>query len=92
MPAMLAFLLSAATIGGIVKFVLSTVGVGLVTYVGMDAILGLATAEIISRMNAGDAEIAGILGLSGVDIALNVIFSAFSIRLALTAVKSFRAV
>lgn len=78
--------LTAAFVGWFVRNVLATIGVGTVAYVGFDAALTAAGGLIKSNLGGIPADAAGLLGLAGVDFAINIILSAYTVKVAMRAV------
>lgn len=74
--------------GPLVIKALVTLGIGIVTFVGVDALVSAALNEIVSRFSGLPAAVAQIAGLLGVDVAITIILSAYSIRLVLAGLTS----
>lgn len=87
--AVLVWLFQASILAGLVRFALSVVGVGVVTYVGSDLILAQLFSYASSAFAVG-GDVTGLLSLFGVDDAINLVLSGCSIRLSLMALKAFR--
>lgn len=81
--------LGFALLAGIARYVLVSLGVGLVTFVGVEALLGSATSLIKASMQS-DSVVAGFAGLLGLDRAISIILSAYAVRVALSTLKSFK--
>jgi hypothetical protein len=86
----LAWILSSAVLGGIVKTVLTAVGVGAVTFVGVGLLMDQLEAYAASAMTGAGGDLSGLIGLFGIGTALNLVLSGCSIRIALFATKQFR--
>lgn len=67
----------------IVKMVLRSVGVGAVTYYGINVILGQAKDYIISSIGHANPALQGIMGLAKLDVAINIYLAAITTRLVL---------
>ena len=78
-----------ALVAGLARYVLSAVGVGIVTYVGVNALLSQATQMIKSSLGS-TGDVAGFAGLMGIDVAISLILSGYSIRLTLSTLKRFK--
>lgn len=72
----------------IVRSVLIGLGVGFVTYQGLDVLLGQLRGHVFDLLGSLPLSMLQILGLGGIDKALNIIFSAFAARLVLDGVTS----
>lgn len=83
-------LFAGASIANIVVRALLGIGVGLVTYTGLNVVLGMATDAIKQNMTGLPAAAMQILGLGGIDFAINMILSAYAVRIALVASKKLR--
>lgn len=90
MPAILAYVLGASVLSGIVRFCLSAASVGIVTFVGFDLLLDQLNQFVASGVGGIPADVLGLAGLSGVDTAINLVLSGCSIRVSLIAVNQFR--
>lgn len=83
-------ILSSAIVIGIARTILTGLGIGTISYVGMDTILTYATAQIMSGMGSMAAPAAGLVGLARIDEAIMIMLSAYNARLALMVLKRFR--
>ena len=76
---------------GVVKSVVSKVlvalGVGFVSYVGFDSLLSTVFDALKGSMNSLPVDALHLLGMSRVDLGLNLIFSAMAARVAMAALK-----
>lgn len=68
----------------VVKMVLKALGVGVVSYVGINLILSEATDMIMVNFLGLPIEVQQIFGLLKVDVAVNIILSAIATKLALS--------
>lgn len=86
-PLLGAFL--AVSVGALLKRALVAVGVGTITYVGLDAAFAAAQAQIIA--NYGQLSGAGVqlADLAGVGAAIGIILGAMSGRIAIAVVSKF---
>jgi hypothetical protein len=85
----------AALIGGLVQAagslvgrVLIAMGVGFVTYQGINTAMSYILSHVFSNLDALSPTIVGMLGTLNVGKAINVIFSAISARLVLNGLGS----
>lgn len=69
--------------GGLVWRALSALAIGFVVYIGFEALLDNVQVRIMSQLSGLPAAIAQILGIMGVDTALNIIFSAYAASIVL---------
>jgi len=67
----------------IVKMVIRALGVGVVTYYGINVILQQATDYIVSSMGNLSAALQMIMGLAKIDVAINIYLAAVTTRLVL---------
>jgi len=67
----------------IVKNVIRGLGVGVVTYYGINVVLAEITDRIISSMGSVSVPLQMILGLAKVDVAVNIYLAAVTTRLVL---------
>jgi len=66
--------------------VLAGIGFGFLAYQGIDTLFGSAIDHVFSNLNALPGDVTCYLGLLKIDKALNVIVSAFMVRLVLNGV------
>lgn len=78
-----------AFLAGIARYVLTSLGVGIVTYIGVEALLSQATSMIKGSLSSG-GDVAAFAGLMGVDVAISLILSGYSVRITLATLKSFK--
>lgn len=67
----------------IVKMVLRALGVGVVSYIGINVILTQAKEAIISNIGSAPGPMQMILGIAKFDIAINIYMAAVTTRLVL---------
>jgi len=72
-------------VGGLVFRLIAALGVGVVTYIGIGAMLDAAKAEIVSLTSGLGVQVAQAVVLMRVDDAVVVLFSAISARVAMKA-------
>lgn len=83
-PALIGALVGA--VGSMVGRALIALGVGFVTYKGIDVALDAVKAKLMNGLLAIPADVAGLLGFLWVDKAISVILSAVAAALALKAI------
>jgi hypothetical protein len=84
LPALIGALASAmATFAG---RALIALGIGFVTYKGIDVGIAALKQSVISGMQSQSADIVGLLAFLWVDKAMTVIFSAFTVALSMKAI------
>ncbi|WP_345956902.1 DUF2523 domain-containing protein (plasmid) [Pseudomonas fulva] len=71
----------------LVKMVLKSLGVGIVSYVGINLVLTEATDVIMVNILGLPIEVQQILGLLKVDVAVNIILSAITTKLTLSGIN-----
>jgi len=76
----------ASAMGSLVGRVLIALGIGFVTYKGVDIGLNALKQEVISNVQGLSSDIIGLMGYLWVDKALSVVFSAFAISLSMKAI------
>lgn len=67
----------------IAKMVLKGLGVGLVSYVGINVVLSQATDIILQNFSSLPIQLQQVMGLLKVDVAVNIILSAITTRIVL---------
>jgi hypothetical protein len=78
MPAIFMFL--SSIVGPLAAKVLTAVGIGAVSYVGITALLANVKSYLINQISGAPAEVLSILGLLKVDVAINIVLSAVIAR------------
>jgi hypothetical protein len=73
--------------GALVAKILTTLGIGVVTFTGLTALLNNLKAAVFARASGVSADLAGILGLLQIDTCVSIILSAYAIRISLVAVN-----
>lgn len=79
-------MLSTAVLPLVTK-VLTGLGLGAVSYIGVNFVIDSARAELMSNMAGIPVDIAQILGLYKFDVAINIILAAVTTRLVLSGVS-----
>lgn len=67
----------------IVKMILKMLGIGIVTYFGINMIISEAKDYVLSNMGNVGQSIQMVLGLAKIDVAINIYFAAITTRLIL---------
>lgn len=90
MPVFIAALLGglASVAGSIVGRVLIALGIGYVSYTGVNVLLDWLKSEIYSRLNGAGSDVLGMLGTLQVDVSINILFSALAARFLLQGLTS----
>jgi len=78
-----------ALAGPIARRVLLSLGLGVVTYVGLDLALSAALSSAKSSLGALPADIAALLAIAGVNTAASILAGALTARVAMIALKRF---
>ncbi|MRW85269.1 DUF2523 domain-containing protein [Pseudoduganella sp. FT26W] len=84
LPALIGAL--AGAMGTLAGRVLIALGLGFVTYKGIDIGVAALKQSVISGVQSQSADIVGLLGFLWVDKALTVVFSAFTVALSMKAI------
>lgn len=71
----------------LVKLVLKALGIGVVSYVGINLVLTEATDVIMVNILGLPVEVQQILGLLKVDVAINIVLSAIATKLTLNGIN-----
>ncbi|MBX9505111.1 DUF2523 domain-containing protein [Pseudomonas aeruginosa] len=66
----------SSVVGPLVAKVLISLGVGAVTYAGINLLIGQVKTYAISQFGAVGSDVAAIMGLAKFDVAVNIIFAA----------------
>lgn len=96
MPAFIAALWGGAmtVAGSIAGQVLISLGIGVVTYMGVDATLTKLKADALAALTGLPADLVGLMGYMKVGVAISIVTSAVAVKLGLNgmtgAVKRFR--
>lgn len=79
--------LTVGIIGSIAKRVLSALGIGVVSYVGFDQLLSYVLGRLKHHLSELPAAALSLAGKANVDIAINIVFSAYAVSLTLMVAK-----
>lgn len=82
--------LTSSVIVNVVARVLLALGVSVVSYTGFSYLLSQITTQIHSFLSGFSADVLNVLGMCRIDLAINLVLSAWAARIALTSLKSFR--
>lgn len=85
MPAIFLFL--STIVGPLVAKVLTSLGIGAVTYVGITAVLAAARSYLLANVTGMPADVLALMGLIKLDIAVNIMLSAVTARAVLSGVN-----
>ncbi len=81
MQFVLLFSMLSAVVGPLVKSVLRLLGIGLITYTGINLVINEAKDAIVGKFGSLPPEIGALLGLAQVDVAINIYFAAIVTRM-----------
>lgn len=84
------FWLTGAIISNIVARIFLALGISVVSYVGLDALLNAAYAQIKDLFFLLEPRALNLFGLAGIDTAMNYIFSAYLARVTITSLVRWR--
>lgn len=76
-------------INHVIKWVLTSLGVSIITYVGFEALISHFKNQIISNMSAVPAGFLQIFYISGGGVVLNIIFGMFAFAATFKTMKKF---
>ena len=85
MGSLTVWLLALAT--PLVKRVLIALGIGVITYAGIDTAFSLVTSQIQSNLGGITGDLANLIALSGTYESIGIILAAISARLSFAAVS-----
>jgi hypothetical protein len=88
MPAIAAFLLSIT--GSVVARVLTSLGIGFVSYAALSTLADTVVARVTDNYNATSSVVLGLLNLAGAGQALGILTAALVARASLLAIKKLR--
>jgi hypothetical protein len=86
MPAIFLFL--SSIVGPLAAKILTSLGIGAVTYVGITALLATVRSELLGSVTGMPADVLMLFGLIKLDIAINIMLSAVAARAALSGMNS----
>ena len=75
-------------LGPLVTKVLTSLGIGAVSYVGINLMLAQVKSYVISSFGGAGADTLALLGLAKVDVAINIVLSAVTARAVLAGMQS----
>lgn len=81
---------TALFVGGIARTVLTAIGIGIVSYVGFDALLTQVTSAVRTNVSGLPQMMLQLAGMAKIDIGINIIFSAYAMRIAMIPLKRMR--
>lgn len=93
MPALLALVLGRVgqwVAWGIIVKLIAAFGIGIAVYTGMGELIGWIEGEIIGEVNSAPANVVAALGMLRIDQAISIVFSAYSVRMAMGALGGIR--
>lgn len=83
-------LFSGAFLAGAARFILSSLGIGVVTFIGTEAVLNQLVSYAQSQIGGAGGAGAAIAGLMGIPEGISLLASAYAVRLATAALRRFR--
>lgn len=81
---------AALLVGPIVWKIVASLGIGLITYVGIDALISQASAAILNNVGQLTGSLYQMAGLLGMMQAINIILSAMTVRASLAVVNRIK--
>jgi hypothetical protein len=69
------------------KKLLAALGIGAVTYVGINFVIGQAKSYMMAQLSGVSSDVAQIMGLFKFDVAINIVVAAVTTRLVLSGVN-----
>lgn len=90
MPIFIAALLGglATAMGSLVGRVLIALGIGYVTYSGLNVLLDWIKNEIFGQLMGINSDVLGIIGVLQVDTSVNIIFSAIAAKFMISGISN----
>lgn len=82
MPAIFLFL--SAIVGPLAAKILTSLGIGAVTYIGITALLAAVRTYLLGNVTGMPADVLALFGLIKLDIAINIMLSAVTARAVLS--------
>lgn len=79
-------ILAVMIVKPLVMMVLRVLGIGMVSYLGINFVIGQAKDYMLANMGNVAQSIQMILGLAKIDVALNMYFAAITTRMVLTGI------
>lgn len=81
---------AALLVGPIIWKIVASLGIGLVAYVGLDALISQASAAILNNVGQLTGSLYQMAGLLGMMQAINIILSAMAVRASLAVVNKIK--
>lgn len=81
---------SGAVLAAIAKWIVAALGVGLVVFVGLGSLLDQVTTYVQTSFGQLPTTALQVAGLLKLDVALNIVLSAYGINLSMMALRVFR--
>lgn len=85
----IASIFSVSVIAACTRVVVGALGFVVIHNVGLPVIYDQIAGEIRGQMGSTSGDVAMLLGLTDIDLAVNFIISAYAVRLAMIPLKSF---
>lgn len=85
MPAIFLFL--STIVGPLVAKVLTSLGIGAVSYVGITVLLSSVKTYLVGQVSGMPGDVISLFGVARVDVAVNIALSAVAARAALSGVN-----
>lgn len=82
-------LLSVPMIGSLVRYVVAALGFGAVTYIGFDALLSWVADQVRGQLDGLPALALNFMGMAKVDLAINIVLSAYAMNVGLMVLNRF---
>lgn len=81
------FTLLSTAIVPLAKKLLAALGIGVVSYVGINGVIEQARQELMTNMNGIPVDVAQLMGLFKFDVAINITLAAVTTRIVLAGVN-----
>lgn len=81
------FTLLSTAIVPLAKKLLTALGIGMVSYVGINGVIEQARQELMSNMSGLPADVAQLMGMFKFDVAINITLAAVTTRMVLAGVN-----
>lgn len=88
MPVLIAMLIGGlvSALGSVIGRIIISLGIGFVTYQGFNVLLGFIKTRISTEISSLDPLILQIFSTLQIDTAINILFSAYAVRLVIQGV------
>ena len=88
MPVLIAMLIGGlvSALGSVIGRIIISLGIGFVTYQGFNVLLGFIKSRINTEISSLDPLIVQIFSTFQIDTAINILFSAYAVRLVIQGV------